>query len=234
MRAPTPAKWQLLVLLCFCFFYSTSQSLISEPVFHQIARLTSPLPKNVSEAYRTFEQNKVVYDSLEEMIQKAYPLLADRMARRSMRLNMMAGYTEQDAVLSLMPPNQKMRDFFLREWEKMDALEKRFNQKIITDFSVKLSKEYLKIWDSVYRNRLPTLTQYRDGIFTLVKAEIGYLKANAKMLHSQDENERMQYHEAELSILQKLVLLGAKYHKIVFTDAVEKMELCKQYPETCQ
>jgi hypothetical protein len=90
------------------------------------------------------------------------------------------------------------------------------------------------VWDSVYRRRQPALVKYRDGVFKLVQAEIAYLKANEKMFASNEEDERMQYVETELSVLQKLVLLGAKFKKVMMDDGMDKIEFCKTYPASCQ
>lgn len=209
---------------------------VSEPILQQAIRLTAQLPANIQEAYRQKNVIGQLHDSLEQMLQAAYPALADRMKKRSARLNAMINYNAEDAVLSLMPPNQKLTAFFTSQWDKMDALERTFNKaapSFYGDKELYKKKGYLVVWDSVYRQRRPALMAYRDGIVKLVQADIAYLKANAKMFVSKDEAERMQWVEAELGVLQKLVLLGAKFKKVVMNDGVEKEEYCINYPSAC-
>jgi hypothetical protein len=68
----------------------------------------------------------------------------------------------------------------------------------------------------------------------LVQIEIAYLRPAAKMFSASDEAERMQYVGAELSVLQKLVLLRDKFKRVIAEDRVEKLVLCKTHPDTCK
>lgn len=225
--------------LCFLLAQTVpaQHHLVSEDILLQVTKLSATLPSTINEAYQQATVIKTSFDSLEGLITQAYPVLADKMKKRSARLNSMAGYNVTDATLSLMPPNQKMTNFFLAEWDKLDNLERAFNNQAPSFFGSKelyKAKGYLAVWDSVYKKRLPALVKYRDAVFKLVQAEIAYLKANGKMFSRSNEDERMQWVEAELGVLQKLVLLGSKYKKLVITDGVEKVQYCKTYPESCQ
>lgn len=224
------------LLLLACTQIRAQDKLISEPVLQLTSRLMAQLPANLQEAYDQYGKKKLQYDSLEQLFTKAYPALADKMKKRSAKLNSMAGYNADDATLSMVPANFKMADFFRAEWEKMDELERTFNQQVKTFYGKDLYKTqgYLNVWDSVYKVRKPVFIKYRDGIFKLVQAELAYLRSAAKMFSSGDEAERMQYVEAELSILQKLVLLRDKYKRVVTEDGVEKMEFCKTAPDSCK
>ena len=235
-------KCRCPLLLAFVLFLITNHAdgqkgLVSEEVLKQVTRLSAQLPVSINEAYEQYAVKKPQYDSLEQLLKDAYPVLADKMKKRSARLNSMAGYEAADAKLSLMPPNQKMTNFFLAEWDRMDALERAFNKHVKSIEGLNelyKTKGYLPVWDSAYNERRPALVRYRDGILKLVQAEIAYLKAAEKMFSSSNEDERMQYVEAELSILQKLVLLGSKYKKVVTQDGVEKVQYCKSHPEACR
>ena len=217
---------------------TTAQNkLASEDVLKQVTLLTAQLPADVHQAYAVYGVKKQQFDSLENLLKQTYAALADKMKKRSAKLNSMAGYNEESATLLLLPPNQKMTGYFIAEWDKMDNLERTFNQQAPSFFGSKemyKAKGYLTVWDSVYKQRLPALVKYRDAIFKLVQAEIAYLKANEKMFASSKEDERMQYVESELSVLQKLVLLGAKYKKVVIDDGMEKVSYCKTNPSACQ
>jgi hypothetical protein len=227
----------LLASMIYSLKANAQNRLVSEDVLKQVSRLTAQLPTDIHKAYEQYGIKKAQFDSLEQLLKEVYPTLADKMKKRSTKLNSMAGYNAEGATLLLLPPNQKMTSFFLSEWDKMDNLERVFNQQAPSFFGSKelyKAKGYLTVWDSVYRQRLPALVKYRDGVFKLVQAEIAYMKANEKMFASSKEDEKMQYVEAELSILQKLVLLGAKYKKMVIDDGMEKIEFCKSYPSSCQ
>ena len=126
-----------------------------------------------------------------------------------------------------------MSDFFGKQWEKKDALERTFNQAAPSFFGSKelyQSQGYVTAWDSVYKRNRPALIKYRDGILKLVQTDIAYLEANKKMFASKDEDERMQWVETELSVLQKLVLLSSKYQKMVITNGVEKVQFIIDHP----
>jgi hypothetical protein len=232
----------LTTFLCLLLLFFSAQcvnahtTLVSEPVLQQAVRLTDNLPANISETYQQYNEVKAIHDSLEQLLKEAHPTLAGKIKKRSARLNAMVNDNADGATLLLMPPNQKMTSFFMAQWDKMDALEKAFNQAAPSFFGSKEmygKKGYLAVWDSVYRQRRPALVKYRDGILTLVRTDIAYLKANAKMFTSNAENERMQWVEAELGVLQKLVLLESKYKKLVITDGVEKVEFCNLNPGAC-
>lgn len=225
------------LLTCLSVQNSHAQSCpVSEPILQQAIRLTAKLPADIQKAYKQYNVTKPQLDSLEQMFQAAHPALANRMKKRSARLNAMINYNADDAVFSLMPPNQKMTSFFLSQWDKMDALERSFNKAVPSFFGDKVlykKKGYMVVWDSVYKKRRPALEAYRDGVIKLVQGDIAYLKANAAMFASKDEAERMQWVEAELGVLQKLVLLGAKFKKVVITDGVDKEQHCTAYPAAC-
>jgi hypothetical protein len=119
----------------------------------------------------------------------------------------------------------------------MDALERAFNKvapSFIGDKDMYKTKGYLPVWDSVYQVHRPALIKYQEGIFKLVRTEIAYLKSVSKMFTSSNEDERMQWVEAELGVLQKLVLLAGKYKKLVISNGIDKAEFCKLNPSACQ
>lgn len=237
VKTTNQMKLILLFVLAFALQNIRAQDkLVSEPVLQLTSRLMVQLPASIHEAYAQHDKKKMQYDSLEQLFKDAYPALADKMKKRSARLNSMAGYNADDATLSLVPANQKMADFFRAEWEKMDALEKSFNQQVKSFYGKDLYKAhgYLNVWDSVYKARKPSFLKYRDGILKLVQTEIAYLRSAAKMFSSADEAERMQYVEAELSILQKLALLRDKYKRVITEDGVDKVTFCKTNPDTCK
>ena len=235
-------KYLIVCFRAFAFLVCSANAkaqsrLASEDVLKQVTVLTAQLPADIYRAHEQYSVIKAQYDSLEKLLKAAYPALAGKMKMRSARLNSMAGLNAEGATLLLVSPNQKMTSFFQAEWEKMDNLERSFNQQTPSFFGSKelyKAKGYLLVWDSVYKHRLPVLVKYRDGIFKLVQTEVAYLKANEKMFTGSKEDERMQYVETELSILQKLVLLAAKYKKVVMDDGAEKVVFCKTYPSGCQ
>jgi hypothetical protein len=228
--------WLSAVLFLIAANANAQSPLVSESILKKAKSLSAQLPASINEAYEQSGSKKLQYDSLEQLIKEAYPLLAGKMKKRSAKLNAMAGYDVADATLSLVPANQKMSDFFRAEWEKMDALEAAFSRQVKSFYGKDLYQKngYLAVWDSVYKQRIPALVKYRDGIIKLVEAEIAYLKANEKMFVSSNEPDRMQYVEAELSLLQKLVLLRDKYKRVVMDDGVEKVVYCKTYPQNCE
>jgi hypothetical protein len=217
-------------------FIARAQTPVSESLLQQAVRLTAQLPANPADAYQKREAIKPLFDSLEAALQQAYPLLAERLNRRSARLNGMVNINEPNAKFSLAPPNEAMTNFFNRQWDRMDALERSFNKAAPSFFGNKQlyeQKGYLNLWDSVYRSRLPHLTVYRNGVLKLVQADIAYLKANARMFASKNEDERVQWVEAEMGIVQKLVYLKEKFKKVVLQDGTEKVADCVQYPSLC-
>jgi hypothetical protein len=212
-------------------------ALASEPVFKLISRLTDQLPANIHEAHQQRDRIKPLFDSLEQAIMAAYPSLANKVKMRSARLNAMINHTEEGARLLFILPNEKMSAYFINEWDKMDALERTFNKaapSFIGNKELYKKQGYLPVWDSVYQLYRPALIKYRDGVFKLVQAEIAYLKAASKMFSSSNEDERMQWVEAELGVLQKLVLLGSKYKKLAIDNGIDKVEFCIQNPGACQ
>lgn len=225
----------LLALMQQAYFART-QTPVSEPLLQVAARLTADLPENPADAYQKREVVKLLLDSLEAGLEQAYPLLAERLNRRSARLNGMLNINEPDAKFSLAPPNKDMTNYFIRQWDKMDVLERSFNRAAPSFYGNKelyAQKGYMNLWDSVYRSRLPHLITYRNGVLNLVQSDIAYIKANAKMFASKNEDERIQWVEAEMSILQKLVYLKEKIKKVVLWDGVEKCAYCVQHPSQC-
>ncbi len=237
MTSTTFFRISILTALLWHAQHAKAQTtVVSDPVLKQMVRLTATLPANIQEAHQQYSLISKTHDSLELMFKEAYPFLAEKAKKRSARLNAMVNYNVEDATLLLLPPNQKMTSFFIAQWDRMDALERAFNQAAPSFFGSKeLYKEkgYLAVWDSVYKRRRPALIKYRDGIIKLVQADIAYLKGNAEMFASKDEAERMQWVEAELGVLQKLVLLKSKYKKLVITDGTEKVEFCTANPAAC-
>lgn len=216
----------LLFSLVLCKASTAQNKLVTEPIFQKIKPLVANIPTDIHTAYK--ERDKIIpqLDSLEKMIEAAYPALSAKVHGRSAKL-----YTKDDTAKDpkflLMPPNQKMTSFFSSEWAKMDALEIAFKKAAPSFFGSKelyAQQGYLKPWDSVYNKHRPQLIIYRDGVLKLVQAELAYLKANEQMFYSKDEDERLQYVETELAVLQKLAMLRTKYHKTVVQDAIEKVE----------
>lgn len=223
-------------LLLLTILSKAQPATVSEGVLKKTIDLTTQLPANIQDAHRQYQQQKQACDSLELLLTQAYPMLVDRMNKRSARLNAMINHNAENAVFSLAPPNQKMTTFFMNQWEKMDALERVFNKAAPSFFGDKelyKKRGYLVVWDSVYRQRRPALAAYRDAVINLVKADIAFLNRNAAMFASKNEAERMQWVEAELGVLQKLVLLKEKYKKLVMTDGAEKVAFCVERPEAC-
>ena len=208
----------------------------SEALLPMVVRLTAALPLDIKEAHRRKETLTATVDSIDKVLTAAYPALAHKVQRSSARLNAMANINEPNAKLSLIPPNHKMADYFQSEWDKMDALERAYNKRVKTIEGLKALykvKGYLPVWDSAYNSRRPALVAYRDGALKLVAAEISYLKANESMFRSKNVDERMQWVEAELSVLQKLVLLKGKLKKLVLDDGAEKVQFCIDSPGAC-
>lgn len=227
----------LFLPLLFLVREATAQtSLVSEPVLERVARLTAELPANIQEAHRQQGRIKPLFDTLEKTIAAAYPALANKVQKRSARLNATNNHNEEGAKLLLVPPNQKMSAYFISQWDKLDALERTYNSaapSFVGSKELYKTQGYLSVWDSVYQRRRPAVVKYRDGVLKLVQAEIAYLKANAKMFASRNEDERMQWVETELSVLQKLVLLGSKYKKLVLDNGIDKVDFCIQHPSAC-
>lgn len=235
-------KLSRIVLIIFMIAFSTlsiaySQNvLISEKVLKLTTQLTSSIPADPEDAYQQYASLNSNLDSLELEIKNAFPALADKMNRKSARLNSMAGYEDADAQLSIILPNTKMSEFFRTQWSKLDALEKSFNQNVKSIVGLKelyKIKGYLPVWDSAYAARTPALIKYRDEVIKLVKADIEYLKANAHMFKSDKEDVRMQFVESELSILQKLIILKSNYYKVMIEDGAKKVEFCKTNSIDC-
>lgn len=199
-------------------------------------RLFAQPPASINDAHKIYNEKKAQYDTVEKIFTAAYRSLSDKMNKRSARLNSMAGFSAEGETISFAPPNSRMSDFFRSEWDKMDALERTFNSQVKSFYGKDLyqAKGYLPVWDSVYRSRRPALIRYRDGIVKLVQAEVAYLKENEKMFTQGTPEEKMQYVEAELSILQKLVLLRDKYTRVVTQDGAEKVQFCIDRPEACK
>ena len=84
---------------------------VSEAILQQAIRPTASIPANIHKAYEQYNSMKPQLDSLDRMFQVAYPALAERMEKRSARLNAMINYNAEDAVLTLAQPNQKMTSF---------------------------------------------------------------------------------------------------------------------------
>jgi hypothetical protein len=105
-----------------------AQTPVSEPLLQLAVRLTAQLPASTNDAYGKRQAIKLLFDSLEAGLEQAAPLLAERVNRRSARLNAMANINEPDAKLSLAPPNQAMTSYFMGQWNKMDALGRSFNK----------------------------------------------------------------------------------------------------------
>lgn len=226
----------LLCLLTPCKVSNAQDKLISEPIYQKMKIFTAQIPADINAAYKEREKLVPQLDSLQKMIEDAHPALSAKVHGRSARL-----YTKDDTAkdpkLLLLPPNQKMTSFFSSDWSKMDALESSFNKAAPSFFGSKelyAAQGYLKPWDSVYSKYRPQLIIYRDGVLKLVQAELAYLKANEQMFFSKDEDERLQYVETELAVLQKLAMLRAKYHKTVVQYAIEKVEFCVAHPSSCQ
>lgn len=211
-------------------------NIASEQVLSEVNKLYSQLPANITEAHKAYNERKVQYDSIGNIFTAAYRALADKINKRSAKINSMAGYNVEDATLTIVPANSHMSDFFRSEWDKMDALERTYNQQVKSFYGKESykTKGYLLVWDSVYQTRRTPLTRYRDGVLKLVQAEIAYLKANEKIFTRGSQEEKMQYVETELSILQKLVLLRDKYYKAVTRDGAEKVQFCIDRPEACK
>jgi hypothetical protein len=91
----------------------------------------------------------------------------------------------------------------------------------------------MNLWDSVYKSRLPHLITYRNAVLKLVESDLAYLKEAVKMFASKNEDERMQWVEAELGIVQKLVYLKDNFKKVVLLDGEEKVAFCVAHPSAC-
>lgn len=226
-------------ILLACILISSTihaqDRLISEIVLEKAIIATSELPTDLSDAYERRSVVKMRLDSLQQNITAAFPELANKMQKRSARLNSVAGFSAEGEMLSLIPFNRVFSDYFRSEWQKMDALEEKLSQTVKPFYEKELYKTqgYLPVWDSIYRLRRPALIRYKDETIKLVKAEVAYFKANAKMSQSSNEAERMQYFEEQLSVLQKLVQLRDRLQRIVIDDGVEKVEYCKSQPQAC-
>ena len=226
----------LLCSLALCKIATAQNKLISEPIYQKMKTLTAQVPADINAAYREREKLLPQLDSLEKMIEAAYPALSAKVHGRSAKL-----YTKDDTAKDpkflLLPPNEKMANYFRGQWSKMDALESSFNKAAPSFFPTKelyAEQGYLKPWDSVYNKYRPQLIIYRDAVFKMVQEELAYLKANEKMFFSKEEDERLQYVETELAVLQKLAMLRTKYNKTVVQYAIEKVEFCVAHPSSCK
>ena len=153
-----------------------------------------------------------------------------------MMLNALAGFSVENTERYLLTANQAFADYFIRQWDKFDAMEKPIAPSLKLPPALKaLYKKngYLPIWDSVYQKRIPLLKKYCDGVLKLVQDELSYLKANQSMYQSKEEAIRMQYVEAEVKVLQKLVYLNNKLKQVLLTDGAEKVQFCKDHPSNC-
>ncbi|RYZ00658.1 MAG: hypothetical protein EOO11_00865 [Chitinophagaceae bacterium] len=227
----------LPLLLLVCGIRPTgSNDFATEEILDRLAAISDRLPASIHEAYgmqESLHPSLVLVDSL---IRRAYPRIADKIGRRSAVLNSLAGYPVENTERYFAPANPAFADYFIRQWDRFDALERAVGPLMKTPLGLKdlYSKHgYLPVWDSLYRKRLPGLRRYRNGVLALVREELRYLKANAAMFGSTQEALRMQYVEAEVKLLQKLVLLQAKLRQAIVTDAIEKARFCKEHPAAC-
>lgn len=226
----------IIPVMIFTVAAQAQSNLASQQVLAEMNKVFVQPPVSIIDAHNGYAQRKQQYDTVEKIFTRAYRLLADKVNKRSAKLNSMAGYNVQDATLTIVPANSRMSDFFRSEWEKLDALEKTFNQQVKSFYGKDLykAKGYLPVWDSVYKIRRPLLIRYRDGILNLVQSEIAYLKENEKMFTHGSQEEKIQYAETELSVLQKMLLLMTKYQKVIMEDGAEKVQFCIDRPEACK
>ncbi len=235
MKIPI-SVWLLSVLVVTDLKTGAQAPFVCEPLLRQTKELMANLPASSNEAYQQRDSIVTQFTRLDQSILSAYPALSAKVNGRSARL-----YTKRDTVqnpvLLLLPPSQKMVDFFQLEWGRMEALEKAYTKAAPSFHGSKelyASKGYLPPWDSVYRKRLPYFMPYRDGVLKLVQTELAYLKANERMFFSKNEDERMQWVEAELAVLQKLAMLRTNYHKTFVRDGIEKVIFCKERLANCR
>jgi hypothetical protein len=227
--------WLLFVSITGLSSSQENKVVVSEQVYEQAVKLTTDLPANITQAYQQYPVRKLQYDSLELLIAQAWPALANKMNQRSLILNSLAGIHNDQATRYIIPADQAFADYFIRQQEKMDGLERAFNQQVKSFYGKELyqKKGYMAVWDSVYHSRLQVMSRYREGLLKIVREDIAYLKEKKKMFTSPDESERMQYVEAEAKVLQKLVYLRDKWRRVVVEDGVEKVQFCKEHPESC-
>ena len=227
----------LILFIITTLSVSSQEKLGFEGVLQKVTALSTKLPASITEAYEQYNRgSKKDFDSLQQLIDGAYPALAEKAKRRSLMLNALVGINEPDAVRFLVPASQGMADYFMRQWDRFDALERSFNSEVKSFFGKEEYKKqgYIGAWDSVYRVRKPSLLRYRDGVLKLVNEELVFLKKNRSMLQSTNEAERIQFIEAEVKVLQQLNYLKEKLRKVVVVDGVEKVEFCYAHPDTCQ
>jgi hypothetical protein len=212
-------------------------ALTCENLFTDVNIITERLPATIHESYQWYTSvGKEQFNLLEEKFKKAYPALANKAYQRSSILNGLAGLPTENTVWSVLGSNQKFADFFIRQQDRMDQLEKAI-QPYCKDFTTKelyKSKGYLNVWDSIYQYRKGAWIHYRNKVLKLVSEDIAYLKANHAIFKSANESERLQYIEAEVKVLQKLTYLKNRWYKIFVTDAQEKVSFCLEHPSACQ
>jgi hypothetical protein len=151
---------------------TAQNSFVTEGILMQIKKLAMPLPSDIQEAYQHQAINKARFDSIDQMIKDAYPVIADKINRRSMMLNALAGFSVENTERYLLTANQAFADYFIRQWDKFDAMEKPIAPSLKLPPALKaLYKKngYLPVWDSVYQKRIPLLKKYCDGVLKLVQ-----------------------------------------------------------------
>ena len=209
-----------------------------ERIMERVARLSAEFPRDIKEAWQQFGvKEPSIFDTLQQVILREYTVLADKAEKRSLVLNGYVGYKNPDNVIFMAHADADLNKFLVKQQDRLDALSRAYGQSVKSFFGSKElynSKGFIVVWDSVYQSRLGALKKFRDGVLKLVKEDIAYLRSRESLFRSKDAELRVQYVEAQLSVLGRLQVLRNNLKRVWVDDGAKQVEYCMLYLPACK